>query len=810
MHFKRVLLGVCLTAVSVLAGQSGSSSSHNAASDIDEYCFYTIYTTLSEYTFKGSVTISSDATQGSTAYGSSSDTSNGNSTSSNSSVTVTPHEVSHRSLAIAKRGHHGSSGTATGPCNSTIEVTSLYASAKAWCSAKGLRAAIPYWQSLCSANSLTLMDLTDIEAELTDDYITSLPLIDPEQNSMTTTGTINSPVLLSHAYYEKAYKSYVRTGYSAYLSSFLWLYADCFSELTHDFAIAKDKTFGWGIMGYWASVLVLGMISKACVTLQGGSQKRTPLESLCHLWRTHLTVPATFAPFSSKHQQLWYSHAIPKRVDSLIVCGFWIVTIFLNCVNYESFTGNIQTPSLWQQTWQYTSDRTGILSYACLPFLWLFSGRNNVFLWATNFNNQSFITFHRHVAWACTLLAVVHSINYSVVFAVYDGRYWSVWVQEYWYMGVVATILMCFMLVQSMTWFRQHSYEIFLAIHLIFAVVVIVGLFIFDGQEFVGYLWSPVGLWIIDRLARLFRIVYCNLNVRFGKNVFSGSHSTVTFNEESDLIKIEVIPGISTSPKPGQHYFIYQGGVLKFWENHPFSLGAWTTAAVKSEDRSPATEESKLIFYIRPYDGWTRRLRDQCRKAGAAFHPNLVIEGPYGHAEPMHYFDTNLIVVGGTGIAAAVPYLLSHLGRVKRRQTKTSRIHLVWSIRQREMCDQVFTDDLQQILRCNDIKITVYCTKLEKTLQRFSPDGFETKDIVSATAATPVDSPSNGVRLMPGRPNVAELLTAEVEESKASASSLGVLTCGPAQMADECRSSVYKAMKHGFHAIDYFEEAFGW
>ncbi|KAJ6027669.1 FAD-binding 8 [Penicillium canescens] len=658
----------------------------------------------------------------------------------------------------------------------------MYASAKTWCSAEGLKAAIPYWQSLCETNSLTLMDLTGIEANVTDDCIASLPLIDPEQNSTTTTGTINSSV-------------------------------------THDFAIAKDKMFGWGIMGYWANVLVFGMFSKAWTVLQGGSQRRSPLESLYHRFRTHITVPATFVPLSSRHQQLWYSHAIPKRVDSLIVFGFWAVTIILSFVKYESFTGNIETPSLVQKNWQYSSDRTGILSYACLPFLWLFSGRNNIFLWATNFTNQSFITFHRHVAWACTLLAAVHSINYSVVFAVYDGRYWTAWIEEYWYMGVVATILMCFMLVQSMTWFRQHSYEVFLAIHLVFAVVVIVGLFMhtsFDGLEFVGYLWAPVGLWIIDRLARVFRIFYCNLNVRFGKQFFSKPYSTVTYSEESDLIKIEVIPGASTTPrpKPGQHYFLYQGGVLKFWENHPFSLGAWAPALEgKSEFSSPAMDQNKLIFYIRPYDGGTRRLRDQCRKANDILYPNLLVEGPYGHTEPMHHFDTNLMVVGGTGIAAALPYLLSHLERVKRRQTKTSRIHLVWSIRQREMWNQVFTDDLLQVLQSSDITITIYCSNLATTLQDLSSAETDASNkTVLAATATPVSSPtrSGGVRFMPGRPNVRELLMAEVEESKASTSSIGVFTCGPAQMADECRSSVYEVMKHGFHAIDYFEEAFGW
>lgn len=36
---------------------------------------------------------------------------------------------------------------------------------------------------------------------------------------------------------------------------------------------------------------------------------------------------------------------------------------------------------------------------------------------------------------------------------------------------------MCFMLVQSMTFFRQRSYEIFLEVHVIFGIVVVVGLF---------------------------------------------------------------------------------------------------------------------------------------------------------------------------------------------------------------------------------------------------------------------------------------------------------------------------------------------
>lgn len=226
MHLKTPVLAL-LWAVPALAGQGGGSSSHNAASDIDEYCFYTVYTILSEYTFEGAGTISSDTDAGETSSGSSSSVSsttegtasNGSSSNSTSSaVTVTSHGGSRRSLNIAKRGHGGSSGTSTGPCNATLEVTSMYASAKAWCSAKDLKAAIPYWQSLCEENSLTLMDLSEIEANVTDAYIASLPVIDPEQNSTTTTGTIESVVLLSHKYYERAYKSYVRVHLLGYPS----------------------------------------------------------------------------------------------------------------------------------------------------------------------------------------------------------------------------------------------------------------------------------------------------------------------------------------------------------------------------------------------------------------------------------------------------------------------------------------------------------------------------------------------------------------------------------------------------------------
>lgn len=317
---------------------------------------------------------------------------------------------------------------------------------------------------------------------------------------------------------------------------------------------------------------------------------------------------------------------------------------------------------------------------------------------------------------------------------------------------------------------------------------------------------------------RFARLGYCNFRVRFNKELDSRTLSTVTYSEASDLIVIEITPAATgIQPTVGQHYFLYQPVTLRGWENHPFSLGAWTPSS-KGENEGSNTDKNvgnKLIFWVRPYDGWTRRLRNQCRKAQAPIHPKLLLEGPYGHSEPLHTFNTALFIVGGTGIAAAVPYLLDHIQRVKQGKTKTTRIQLIWSVRQREIVDQVFSDQLAEILQHSDIQVTVFCTRLTSIPHNSDSDISASmqlaSEVVPEIKATETVSPASdkSPQFMPGRPNVRATVLSEVEECRNSSTNLGVLTCGPAQMADECRRAVFEAMK-GFSDISYFEEAFGW
>lgn len=104
------------------------------------------------------------------------------------------------------------------------------------------------------------------------------------------------------------------------------------------------------------------------------------------------------------------------------------------------------------------------MSYPNLALLWLFGGRNNVFLWATGWNFSTFNLFHRAIARVATIEAIAHSVGYTILtmmgkYQVYlfqpilkicanleffnqEGSYSSYWPDPWWYMGVVVCYLL--------------------------------------------------------------------------------------------------------------------------------------------------------------------------------------------------------------------------------------------------------------------------------------------------------------------------------------------------------------------------------
>jgi hypothetical protein len=73
-----------------------------------------------------------------------------------------------------------------------------------------------------------------------------------------------------------------------------------------------------------------------------------------------------------------------------------------------------------KQLGRFIADRTGIMCYGNLALIWLFPGRNNIFLSITGWKFPTFIRFHYHVAVVAIIQGVVHTIVYALL--IFDGK----------------------------------------------------------------------------------------------------------------------------------------------------------------------------------------------------------------------------------------------------------------------------------------------------------------------------------------------------------------------------------------------------
>ncbi|EPE07050.1 ferric reductase transmembrane component 4 precursor [Ophiostoma piceae UAMH 11346] len=821
-------------------------SAAKAAPDYDDYCLVTILKTYQMFTF--------NATTKAVASTTANIVEDVDGTSTTSTEVTRP--LSRRATASALPATM---------CTNKDEILGIYSSVQKYCSEVEITKGIPFWRKQCKAAKSELMNLDEVKAEVTDEYIASLPWIQPKINS--TKKALTKPAIIQEEYYRLAYHSYY----------------------SNDHARDIHNYYSWGIMGYWAGILVLAMIHKAWTVtletlesrklhkdLEGGSSRSTSLfntsrfGAVGHAWhklRTWIIIPAGLAPFFNKHQRLVAGWGImPRRLDMLIVIGYWIVVIVLCCVGYDTFEGNIKFPVLEMNNLDFIGNRTGYMAEMGLVFIWVFSGRNNIFLWVTNFSFRSFNIFHRQSAIVATTMIVVHTATFVQFEAKYKKQMHELIHETFIVMGVMAGLSMFLLCLTAHPWVRRKSYELFLIAHIAMAVLVIYGVWYHvEKPDLQKRIFPLVAIWALERTLRILRLVYCNLHVRFGKHIVR-NETTVEYVAESDLLRIEMTPGAAGSrfpfrTGPGQYYYLYQPASLLGWESHPFTLGSFATDAEHNGER--------IVFYVRPYDGWTKRLQNKCEKAKAAginngvIQPRMLLEGPYGHAAALHHFDTVLLFVGGTGISAALPYMQDYLRRKSENKTRTTKVHLIWSNRTRDMFDHVLTKDLSEALERPDVQLSCHLTQSKlgqlhrtTTLEEEEEDdqdkaiaaqrragllstseaehekkAAETeKGAASSSGASSTDlqgsssdekkaaggldeettGPSRLYTMVSGRPDVEAVTAEAVAEAREANTSVAVLVCGPGHMADKARKAVFTAMRSGFHEIEYFEEAFGW
>lgn len=336
-------------------------------------------------------------------------------------------------------------------------------------------------------------------------------------------------------------------------------------------------------------------------------------------------------------------------------------------------------------------------------------------------------------------------------------------------------------------------------------------------------------MWALDRLLRWTRILCISVLPNL-----SGAKATVTFDENQDLIRVDVTDFFQKhAPIAGSFYYVYEPGRLRGYESHPFTLCTWNHAPPpsrssssasslnspiekdmeKTEDFNNSLNDSKDVelgvvermptedpipdkrrspeahhtFLIRPRNGFTNRLRTNTSVSSDESRSKdirVLIEGPYGCELTLHQYSTVVLIVGGAGITAAVSRMYSLL----RTAGSPHLIRLVWATQKREMVDDVCAHELDGVLGSPRLKVDVYVTSASTILSRKGD-----REALYTIRA--------------GRPEIGSILE---EERSRCQGSMAVFCCGPSSMEASTRNGVVKLLGEKGPHVAFYQERFGW
>ena len=367
---------------------------------------------------------------------------------------------------------------------------------------------------------------------------------------------------------------------------------------------------------------------------------------------------------------------VPTVGQSFYIIVAVLLNIILMSVGYETlypdrvfqWYGNHYQELLGYWMW-----RTGALAFANMPIVFLFSTRNNILLWLTNWSHSTYMLLHRWVARLFLFQVLLHSII-ALVLYVDDGSYSSELGTQLWIWGCVATVASVIIVLTSFLVIRQRAYELFLITHVVLAVILVAGSWYHvwaDDEGDFGYetwLYATIAVWFSDRLARVARMM--KMGIRRARVTEIGS----------TLVRVDV-PGIRWN-SPGHHVYVYFPTLqpLRPWENHPFSL--IPTAMLTGYKRSGGTPDSEfndeetsktmavgsrsvsdgkpftnsgLTLFVRKTKGMTGVLKADDQLL-------TLLEGPYPNNPTRSILQTDrlLLVGGGIGITGLLPFLQRH------------------------------------------------------------------------------------------------------------------------------------------------------
>lgn len=527
--------------------------------------------------------------------------------------------------------------------------------------------------------------------------------------------------------------------------------------------------------------------------------------------KKQLVLPALF---SSSHRQpvLRSLGYLPTRLATLFLVIFFALNIIFLAVGIKSIQPNTWYSSRKMEINNYVANRAGVICFALLPLTVLLSARNNPLVTLTNMTATTYIMLHRWVARVCAFQAVVHSVGWTIQWYWEKGNWTTLRAEgtmPYMRWGFTGTVALCLMVGLAAWPIRHRSYELFIILHIALGIISLAGCWYHMDFRFAnkyGYknwLYVTFGIWGADRIVRSLRMLYLSWPAITHKpNALARAE---LLPGGTDLIKLTIPTRLALSARPGQYAFVHFSSLFKPWENHPFSIASWSVGGSDVERASPEPTKGSsedvdkagsvpsftpagpsITMIVRAFDGATARLRDAVRANRGPMILPMLLEGPYGHAQPLHVYETQVLIAGGVGVTAILGYIQAFVE--SHGNMKTKRMVVVWSAREAGFIRAIARDALSNLP--TNVGLQLHCT------------GSQTSELDAKYAVTYA------------RPQLSDIVKSNVEALPAG-ERVAFLVSGSGSMSDEVRQAVIKRIGTGEGQVDgdrvnFFDEVFAW
>ncbi|KAF5007836.1 hypothetical protein FDECE_5862 [Fusarium decemcellulare] len=444
----------------------------------------------------------------------------------------------------------------------------------------------------------------------------------------------------------------------------------------------------------------------------------------------------------------------------------------------------------------------------CL-FLLATATKTNWITLLTGISHERLQVFHRWIAYAFFVLALLHTFPFIVYHIRFHDMemHFEMSLLFYW-TGIVALIFQAWLTFASHSMIRKLGYEFFKTTHFLAAVIFIITFF-----WHCDYTLTSWHYFIATATVYVPCFVYPWLRTCFEYGTRQAAHVKV---EDNGFIRV-TIPAKFTW-KPGQHCFLrFTGfGFAQALSAHPFTICSLPSTST--------TEQSLLVFYLRHQRGFTAKLYDYAlENPGASV--SVLVDGPYGGINTQPYVNSNhlLVIAGGSGAGWTLPFIEQFVAshsvagdeecgealRFDNKETNTCKAGP-------ESSTSPFSS-MRVILATRDTDSRLWYRKaVNQVLLHYSTKAssgvhvqlYLTGEAAAQTAATSnnsssgtkIDSSANeggsesalSVDELDGRPDLPATIR-QVAKEMTAVDSLGVYVCGPDTMQNDVRNAVAAA-----------------